>query len=94
MLAFLDLETSGLDVDHDDVLEVACLIIDDSLTSEVARYQAVVRTDREFYELPEVVRDMHTKSGLWTAVQDEKIARPIDQVDQSCTLPARTRRQD
>jgi oligoribonuclease len=81
MLAFLDLETSGLDVEHDDVLEVACLVIDDLLVQEVARYHAVVGTDREFYELPEVVRDMHTKSGLWVEVQDEKIARPIDQVD-------------
>jgi len=81
MLAFLDLETCGLDVEHDDVLEVACLVIDDRLVGEIARYHAVVRTDREFYELPEVVRDMHTKSGLWAEVQDDKIARPIDQVD-------------
>ena len=81
MLAFLDLETCGLDVEHDDVLEVACLVTDDRLAEEVARYSAVIRTDREFYELPEVVRDMHTKSGLWAEVQNEKIARPIDQVD-------------
>jgi oligoribonuclease len=81
MLAFLDLETCGLDVENDDVLEVACLVIDDRLTQEVARFHAVVRTDREFYELPEVVRNMHTKSGLWAEVIDHKIARPIKQVD-------------
>ena len=81
MLAFLDLETCGLDVEHDDVLEVACLVTDDRLTEEIARLHAVVRTDREFYELPEVVRDMHTKSGLWADVKDDKIALPISEVD-------------
>lgn len=45
MLAFLDLETTGLDVEHDDVLEVACLITDDHLAQEVARYKAVIRTN-------------------------------------------------
>ena len=83
MLAFLDLETCGLDVGGDDILEVACIVTDDRLATEVARYHAVVRTDREFYELPEVVRDMHTKSGLWTEVKDDKIAQPIRQVDEA-----------
>jgi oligoribonuclease len=82
MLAFLDLETCGLDVEHDDILEVACIVTDDRLAEEVARYHAVVRTEREFYELPEVVRDMHTKSGLWPEVKNHKIARPIDEVDE------------
>jgi oligoribonuclease len=81
MLAFLDLETCGLDIEHDDVLEVACLVTDDRLVEEIARYHAVVRTDCEFYELPEIVRDMHAKSGLWAEVQDDKIALPIDQID-------------
>lgn len=81
MLAFIDLETTGLDDAHDDVLEVACLVIDDRLTAEVAQYHAVVHTEREFFELPEVVRDMHTKSGLWAEVKDSKVARPIRQVD-------------
>jgi oligoribonuclease len=81
MLAFLDLETSGLDVEHDDILEVACLVIDDRLVQEVARYHAVVRTDLEFYEMPEVVRDMHAKSGLWSEVRSGKVARPIGEVD-------------
>ena len=83
MLAFLDLETCGLDVEGDDILEVACIVTDDRLATEVARYHAVVRTDREFYELPEVVRDMHTKSGLWAEVKDDKIAQPIRQVDEA-----------
>ena len=82
MLAFLDLETSGLDVEHDDVLEVACLVIDDQLTDEVSRFVMVAHTKRQFHELPEVVRDMHTKNRLWSEVKASK--EPIDAID--CAL--------
>jgi oligoribonuclease len=81
MLVFLDLETTGLDVEHDDILEVACLVIDDGLVAEVARYHAIVMACREFYALPEVVRDMHTKSGLWAEATDPT-AKPLLVVDQ------------
>lgn len=80
MLAFLDMETTGLDVEHDDVLEVACLVTDDRL-AEVARYHAVVMACREFYALPEVVRDMHTKNGLWAEANGPG-AKPLLVVDQ------------
>ena len=87
MLAFLDLETCGLDVEGDDILEVACIVTDDRLATEVARYHAVVRTDREFYELPEVVRDMHTKSGLWSLDRSEgRQDRAADQRSRRCRL--------
>ena len=79
MLAFLDLETTGLSTEHDDVLEIACLITNDHLT-EVARYHAVVMACREFYALPEVVRDMHAKSGLWDEANGLN-AKPLLQVD-------------
>ena len=81
MLAFIDLETTGLDVEHDDILEVACLVIDDGLVTEVARYQAVVMACRESYAMPEVVRDMHTKNGLW-AEANQPSAKPLLIVDQ------------
>lgn len=80
MLAFLDLETTGLETDRDDVLEVACLVTDDRLT-EVARYHAVVMACREFYALPEAVRDMHAKSGLWDEANGPD-AKPLLLVDQ------------
>lgn len=88
MLAFLDLETTGLDVDHDDILEVACLVTDDRL-AEVARYHAVVMACREFYGLPEVVRDMHTKSGLWNEANAPG-AKPLLVVDAELAAFLRT----
>ena len=79
MLAFLDVETTGLDIEHDDVLEVACLVTNDRL-DEIARYQAVVMACREFYALPEIVRDMHAKSGLWVEANGPD-AKPLLVVD-------------
>jgi len=78
-LAFTDLETTGLDTASDDVLEVGCIVTDDRLI-EIARYHAVVRAEREFYNLPEIVRDMHTKSGLWAEATGPE-AQPIGVVD-------------
>lgn len=64
MIAWIDLETTGLDPNDDDVLEVACIVTTDDLT-EVARFERVVAARRPFEALPERVQEMHTKHGLW-----------------------------
>lgn len=63
-LAFTDLETTGLDPDAEEILEVACIVTDDKLV-ETARFHALVTPDRPFHRLGDFVRDMHTKNGLW-----------------------------
>lgn len=78
-LAFLDLETTGLDTLSDDILEVGCIVTDDRFV-EIARFHTVVAAQCEFYELPEIVRDMHTKSGLWRDATSPD-AKPIAAVD-------------
>jgi len=81
MLAFLDLETTGLDPRKERILEVACIITDDKFV-EVKRDGWLVRCDRQFHELDEYVRDMHTKSGLWKDLSvDEWGGTAIDAVD-------------
>lgn len=64
MIAWVDLETTGLDPDDDEVLEVACIVTTDDLT-EVARFERIVAARRPFEGLPERVQEMHTKNGLW-----------------------------
>jgi len=83
MLAFLDLETTGLDSESDDILEVACVVTEDDL-QEVARYHSVLVAHRPFHRLPEVVRDMHAKSGLWDEATggSKKAAKTLGAVDQ------------
>ncbi len=85
LLAFLNLETTGLDVLNDDVLEVACVVITDDFLTEVARYHAVVMACREIYALPEVVRDMHVKSGLWDEANGPG-AKPLLVVDRELAV--------
>lgn len=65
MIAWVDLETSGLE-DHDRILEVACIVTDDSLT-EVARFQAVTSEAQNVCasKVDEKVIKMHLATGLW-----------------------------
>lgn len=69
MIAFLDLETTGLNPATCAILEVACVIVDDDLR-EVARFERVVT----YSDLAEtraaadpVVQKMHDDNGLWAA---------------------------
>jgi oligoribonuclease len=68
MIAFVDLETTGLDPTKESVLEVACIVTDDMLV-EAARFHRVVYTELRFYQLTDFIRDMHTKNGLWNEVK-------------------------
>lgn len=67
MLAFFDLETTGLDPRAPDaaVLEVACVLTDDALV-EIARTDMVVAppVDLDWSRLDPVVQKMHEDSGL------------------------------
>jgi oligoribonuclease len=87
MLAFFDLETTGLSTEDDDILEIACIVTEDDL-KEVARYQTVVMAARQFHRLPEPVRDMHTKSGLWDAATggSKTAAKTIGVADQELSV--------
>lgn len=61
---FLDLETTGLDAEKDNVLEVGA-ILTDSQFREITRYHAVVHADPAVLQgMPKRVRDMHAASGL------------------------------
>lgn len=61
MIVWIDLETSGLDVGQDEILEVACIITEDDLT-EVNRYEWLVAPVHGVMD--EYARAMHVKSGL------------------------------
>lgn len=71
-LAWIDLETTGLDPLNDRILEVACIVTDVEPRggcSEVARYEAITDAARrvEFETLDPVVQVMHTTNLLWDA---------------------------
>lgn len=66
MLAWIDIETTGLDADDDWPLEVACIVTDDAF-NEIARFHRVIafqRVDWEEVEIDPFVIEMHTNNGL------------------------------
>ncbi len=61
----MDLEMTGLDVEHDVIVEVATLITDDDLVIVAEGPDLVVSaSSRQLDTMDEFVRDMHAKSGL------------------------------
>jgi oligoribonuclease len=69
-LVWVDLEMTGLDVEHDVIVEIACIVTDASLDALDDGIQLVVHADAEaLARMSEFVRDMHTKSGLMPEIE-------------------------
>ena len=70
MLAWMDLEMTGLDPQRHTIVEVATIITDDNLEIVAEGPDIVVhRTDEELAQMDDFVRDMHAKSGLTDAIR-------------------------
>jgi oligoribonuclease len=69
MLAWMDLEMTGLDPHRNTIVEIATVITDDDLELIAEGPDLVVRTtDEQLASMDQVVRDMHTRSGLLDAI--------------------------
>ena len=65
MLVWMDLEMTGLEPSTDVIVEIATIITDDDLEITAEGPDLVVHQPAEVLaEMDEVVRDMHTRSGL------------------------------
>jgi oligoribonuclease len=61
----LDCEMTGLDIERDALIEIACLVTDAELNLADDGIDLVIKPPAESLEtMPEVVREMHTTSGL------------------------------
>jgi len=70
MLAWIDLEMTGLDPARHTIVEIATLVTDDDLTLIEEGPDLVVHASPEDLALmDEVVRNMHTTSGLLAAIE-------------------------
>ena len=75
MLAWMDLEMTGLDPSRHVIVEVATLITDDDLQIVAEGPDLVVHADdAALSEMDEFVNTMHSKSGLLAAVQTSTIS--------------------
>jgi len=66
-LVWIDCEMTGLDLRHDALVEIACLVTDGELTMLDDGIDLVIKPPAEAVDqMPDVVREMHTRSGLLT----------------------------
>jgi oligoribonuclease len=70
MLAWMDLEMTGLDPNRHVIVEVATIITDDDLNVVAEGPDIVIhRTEEELSAMDDFVLQMHTKSGLLDAIR-------------------------
>ncbi len=64
-IVWLDCEMTGLSLETDALVEVACVVTDGDLRELDEGVTVVIRPpDAPFADMPQIVRDMHTASGL------------------------------
>lgn len=74
MLAWIDLEMTGLDPSRHAIVEIATLITDDELEIVAEGPDLVIGADADALELmDDVVRSMHTRSGLLAAIRESEV---------------------
>jgi oligoribonuclease len=74
-LVWVDLELTGLEVDRDVIVEIACIVTDSSLAVLDDGVQLVVHADADaLAAMSDFVREMHRKSGLLPEIE----ASPVD----------------
>ena len=66
-LVWIDCEMTGLDLARDALIEIACIVTDGQLNVADEGIDLVIKPPAEALDhMPEVVREMHTASGLLT----------------------------
>jgi len=68
-LVWIDLEMTGLDVERDVIVEIACIVTDAALMARDDGLDLVVRQpETALAAMDEYVREMHARSGLLEAI--------------------------
>jgi oligoribonuclease len=75
-LVWIDCEMTGLDLEHDALIEIACLVTDGELNLLDDGIDEIIKPPPEAVDqMPDVVRAMHTSSGL------------LDELESGISLP-------
>jgi oligoribonuclease len=66
-LVWIDCEMTGLDLTRDALVEIACIVTDGELIAVDGGIDVIIKPPPEALDhMPEIVREMHTTSGLLT----------------------------
>ncbi len=94
-LVWIDLEMTGLDVERDVIVEIACVVTDASLNALDDGIQLVVHADGDtLASMGDFVREMHTKSGLMPEIERSPVdlagaqRATLEYVQQHVPLPS------
>jgi len=64
-MVWIDCEMTGLDIEHDALIEIACLVTDAELNLLDEGVDLIIKPPAEaLVSMPDIVREMHTTSGL------------------------------
>ncbi|XP_078122517.1 small fragment nuclease [Sander vitreus] len=74
-MVWVDLEMTGLDIEKDQIIEMACIITDSDLNILAEGPNLIIKQPTELLEgMSDWCKEHHGKSGLTQAVQDSKIS--------------------
>ncbi|XP_053223096.1 oligoribonuclease, mitochondrial isoform X2 [Podarcis raffonei] len=74
-MVWVDLEMTGLDIERDQIIEMACLITDSDLNILAEGPNLIINQPDELLDsMSEWCKEHHGKSGLTKAVQESKIS--------------------
>ncbi|MEQ8716536.1 MAG: oligoribonuclease [Acidimicrobiales bacterium] len=74
MLAWMDLEMTGLDATKDHIVEIATIVTDDDLNVIAEGPDLVIhQPDEVLATMGDFVRDMHQRSGLLAAIRESTV---------------------
>ena len=73
-LVWIDLEMTGLEVERDVIVEIACIVTDAELAAVDDGIELIVHADAPtLAQMGDFVRGMHTKSGLLAKIEQSDI---------------------
>jgi len=84
-IAWIDVETTGIDAKEEQLLQVACIVTDGELNvlDEEGYAKEIYYSEREVAGMKEhvdsYVLDMHAKTGLWDKLTEGKALNLVDQ---------------
>lgn len=74
-LVWIDLEMTGLEVERDVIVEIACIVTDADLNALDDGIELIVHAEPEsLKQMGDFVREMHTKSGLLPKIEQSEIS--------------------
>ena len=80
-LIWLDLEMTGLDPDESAIIEIGVIITGPDLVPKAEVERVIWQPDEVLARMEPVVKEMHTKNGLWKKVRDSSTSLRVAERD-------------